>query len=362
MSPIVPTEPQSGPPEGLDDRCRSLREEWTTAEYQRLRRAYSATAGGVDAVSGSTGPLFHAQVEVEDVPVDSLVDTGSSATIMSFELFQQVGKQAKLPPERLQPPTAILRDYSRNPIPIGAQAELTLTWRGRAITTTVYIRSDPRTVGEPCLLGTNVVMPLALMAPAPGVVPRGDDNSQTEPTDTGSSREVRLVQSQRIPPRSSVVVQAQVDRHQSLSKELIVESNQQFQRDTGMVLEDSLVRVEEGGLVQLVVSNPSNVTKHLLSHAALGAAENGSMDTGRMDTTQPLLHTSETSGVEADVSHVQEMPTSPLVKARKDLLGETINIMNAELHEEGKEAIRACILGAEMTSLPWGIPNEERWK
>ena len=49
--------------EGLDDRCRRLREEWTAAEFQRMTQAYSDTITGVGAVSGNTGQVYHVQVE-----------------------------------------------------------------------------------------------------------------------------------------------------------------------------------------------------------------------------------------------------------------------------------------------------------
>ena len=56
-------------------------------------------------------------------------------------------------------------------IPIGAQVDLTFSWQGKTVKAPVYIRSDVGRGGEPCLLGTNVVMPLGLMTPAPGVEP-----------------------------------------------------------------------------------------------------------------------------------------------------------------------------------------------
>ena len=338
---------QQPPSERLDDRCQRLREEWTAAEFQRMTQAYRTTAG-VDAVSGCTGPLYYTKVEIEGVPVEAMVDSGSSATIMSFQLFQQVGKQAKLSSGRLQPPGAILRDYSHNPILIGAQAELTLIWKGKSITTTVYIRSDPESSGEPCLLGTNVVIPLGLMTPAPGVVPRGETRNfqepETNPAEIPSRNVVQLVRSQRVPPRSSVVVQAQIDG-MSLSKELIIEPSQQLQRDTGLVLEDSLVCAEDGGLTQLVVSNPTPETKQLTPNTVLGSAESGiSLE----QAIQPGSHTSETKcGVAAVVSSAQEMPTLASDESRREQLRSTINIVNTDLAEEEKEQIRACILAAD---------------
>ena len=47
------------------------------------------------------------------------------------------------------------------------------------VTTPVYIRSDQAAKGEPCLLGTNIVMPLGLMVPSEGEEARGGSKCTT---------------------------------------------------------------------------------------------------------------------------------------------------------------------------------------
>ena len=56
-----------------------------------MSKSYSSSAT-VDAVMGSLGPLYYATVTVGGTPVDGMVDTGSSATIMSFNLFKKIGQ------------------------------------------------------------------------------------------------------------------------------------------------------------------------------------------------------------------------------------------------------------------------------
>ena len=58
------------------------------------------------------------------VPVKGLIDTGSEATIISFELFKKIGKTANIPSSSLSPTDLILQDYNRNPIPMGARVDL----------------------------------------------------------------------------------------------------------------------------------------------------------------------------------------------------------------------------------------------
>ena len=70
----------------------------------------------------------------------------------------------------MQIPKVILRDYSQRPIPISAEVEIVIDWKGKQVTAPVYIRSDIGLQGEPFLLGTNVVIPLGLMVPGNGVI------------------------------------------------------------------------------------------------------------------------------------------------------------------------------------------------
>jgi hypothetical protein len=73
-----------------------LRDEWTKVEFQRMAKAYQPT-GDMVAVTGYLGQLFYTTVKVGEVPVEAMVDTGSSATIMSFDTFQNLVKAAGIP-------------------------------------------------------------------------------------------------------------------------------------------------------------------------------------------------------------------------------------------------------------------------
>ena len=198
----------------LSDRCHRLQKEWADAEFQRMTTSYRSKNrngnGITDTVTGALGPLYYAEVKIAGVPVEALLDAGSSASILSFDLFQKIGHAAGITVDALKPPTATLRDYSQCPIPIGAQVELEFEWNGSSVTAPVYLRSDLGTRGEPCLLGTNVVMPLGLMIPGPGVSTHNglrEDVGTSQPSKI-SDVSVRLISSCRVPGRTSVVVEA----------------------------------------------------------------------------------------------------------------------------------------------------------
>ena len=187
--------------ESLDDQCRRLADQLAEAEYQRMSKSYSSSAA-VDAVTGSLGPLYYATITISGSPVEGMVDPGSSATIMSFNLFRTIGQTAGIPKEALKPLDSglVLHDYSQRPIPIGACVEMTFEWGGKSVMSTVFLRSDFGVGGEPCLLGINVVIPLGLMVPDPGVEPRGGDCSST----------VCFVQPKRVPGGAAVFVKAKL--------------------------------------------------------------------------------------------------------------------------------------------------------
>lgn len=119
---------------------------------------------------------------------------------MSFELFKKVGTKAGFPREALQMPRVMLQDYGRRPIPVFAEVNLEFSYQGQKVTVPVYLRLDQGPAGEPCLLGTNVVLPLGLMVPGLGV--------QARELGVAEVSVVRLIRAERVPSQCGVVVEA----------------------------------------------------------------------------------------------------------------------------------------------------------
>ncbi len=200
-------EPQ-GEPESFERRSQRLQDELAQVELQRMLTAYPGYLE-VDAVSGAVGPLFYSEVKVAGQPVRALIDTGSSATILSFDLFKKIGKVANIPPHSLLSVDMLLRDYSRRLIPIGARVILDISWKGESTTVLVYLRSEAGS-GEQCLLGMNAIIPLGLMTPGAGVeattAVEGSKAAYSQQEVVGS-----LVKACQIPGRSMSVLVAQVE-------------------------------------------------------------------------------------------------------------------------------------------------------
>ena len=102
------------------DQCQRLQQAWVDEEFQHLSEVYS-TGATVDAVEGALGPLFYSTVEIAGTPVNALVDSGLSATILSFELFRTIGNKAGISRIAMQKSMVTLRDYCQRPIQIFTQ-------------------------------------------------------------------------------------------------------------------------------------------------------------------------------------------------------------------------------------------------
>ena len=65
-----------------DKTCEDLHQLWVEAEFSRMKRAFQ-----VDNVTRAVGPLYYCEVEIAGQPVEALIDSGSSATVMTFSLL-----------------------------------------------------------------------------------------------------------------------------------------------------------------------------------------------------------------------------------------------------------------------------------
>ena len=292
--------------ETLEDQCKRSQEEWTTAEHQKMASEYQSYAG-VDRVTRAMGPQFYAMVTTEKSPVEAMIDSGSSATLISFKQFKKIGLQARIPSEELLLPGITLRDYNQSPIPIGAHTEVTFGRKGRTVTTTAYIRSDLAS-GEPCLLGTNMVMPLKLNQMVPNVGVEG-------------TAEVRGLVETGLPT--------------------VFEPSNALITEPGLYLEDSLVDPDPDGRVCLVIHNSTGETKQLMSETALGVVE-------QCNESESQYHGLAVLAIEARIDLVKEDVEAgdQLVETRKKRLNEVVCIWEDGFSEDKAISIRNCVLQA----------------
>ena len=70
--------------------CKRSGPLWSTRRWQ------VSSYAGVDRVTGAVGPLFYVVVTIEKLPVEAMLDPGSSTMIIYFEQFKKIGQQAHI--------------------------------------------------------------------------------------------------------------------------------------------------------------------------------------------------------------------------------------------------------------------------
>jgi len=202
----------------------------------------------------------------------------------------------------LQIPKVILRDYSQRPIPISAEVEIVIDWKGKQVTAPVYIRSDIGLQREPFLLGTNVVIPLGLMVPGNGVMPceetenskcvdgeldqvepaasnsteqcsENHDQSDSKMENTSGHATVKLVSSQRIPAKKVVILEGQIDCGSKFNTPVLFEPNHAIFNQTDLQVETALILPDDNNKVKVTVCNNFNKSQQLEADLDLGEVE-----------------------------------------------------------------------------------------
>ncbi len=327
-------EPQ-GEPESLESRSQRLQDELAQVELQRMSTAYRGYLE-VDAVSGAVGSLFYSEVKVAGQPVRALIDTGSSATILSFDLFKKIGKVANIPPHSLLPVDMLLRDYSGRLIPIGARVILDISWKGESTSVPVYLRSEAGS-GEQCLLGTNAIIP-----PGAGV----EATAAVEGSKAAYSQQevvMSLVKACRIPGRSMSVLVAQVEgARRDDPNPVVFQPDTELLRQRGLQLEDSLLQPDEDGRVYLSAINPLPDAQKLTACTIIGQSERVYPSTLNTDVSPNedvkilsiSAHNSATLGDEKAAAR------------RREILEAQVKIAEDDRTPEQVESLRECVFEA----------------
>ena len=333
--------------ESLEERCRRLREEWVAAEHQKKSGDFQAYAG-VDKVTGALGPLFYARVAIKGMPIEGLIDPGSSATFISYSLFREIGKRAKLSSRALELPTLTLRDYSQNPIPIGAQVSLTFQWHDRVVTTPVHTRSDAVPIAEPCLLGTNVVIPLGLMMLDEGVESRGGTEVSANSTPVSVTQAtVCLVGTQRIPGRCAKMVTVESGEGFPTGVPVVFEPNPKWMKETGLEVESSLVELNAQRQMELVLHNPSGEPLLAAPEVSVG---NLLLVAELVTESAPVESAASAPDVRVTVSVVRGLrPHSDDILRRQDKLIQMVDVCSETCTGAEAASLTACLRASHDT-------------
>ena len=194
-------------------------------------------------------------------PVETMVDTGLSTTILSFELFKQIGQKANIPISAPSPPDVILWDYNQCAIPVGAKVDLELFFNGKSVIAPVYMQGTGSAESAACLLGTNVVVTLGMMSPACGGERRG-----------GIKAAVCLVRGQQIPSQKGAMVEAQIEGSVPGSAVLFKPRND-LSQSLGIELKDSIMCPNDESKVLIPIRNAITNSLQVLPGELIGSVD-----------------------------------------------------------------------------------------
>lgn len=207
---------------------------------------------------------------------------------------------------------------------IGAKMSLEYRYGSKSIVVPTYIRSDQSPGGELCLLGTNVLVPLGLMVPAEGVLPRDcntdpptvagpslaetsgateltvgppslqpekpepaaeeaviagkpatfdERDSITRESSDPSVTHVQAVRLSCIPGRNEALISAVVKGRCNSTDTLLFSPNQEWASNTGLEIEDTLVLPDESSRVKMLLCNPTPFPVKLNVNDEIGMTE-----------------------------------------------------------------------------------------
>ena len=206
------------------------------------------------------GRLLYCDLEVERVPVVSMVDCGSQTTIISRSFLHWVARQLQndgKPLPKLKLPTVRLygKDgpHGKNQLPITAQVDLLVKASGETVSVTMFVQPDS---AQECLLGTNASIPLGFkfvdgkgkpLRSSPELQPELESKSDSEP----QVAHVSLIQASSIPSRKCRFLKAKVSGECSPGDQFLFEPRSDQLQSLGLSAIDSLVTLTDERTVRI---------------------------------------------------------------------------------------------------------------
>ena len=228
----------------------------------------------------AVGPSLYLDLDIEGVPVVSMVDCGSPSTIISRSLLHRIVQQMKSDgkplPELSLPSVQLFGKDGRHEIKITAQVDLQLQAGGKTVTIPVFVQPNS---SQDCLLGTSACIPLGLqfldgkgkpLQACSGL--KSDTGSVGQATKSLVSH-VSLIQASTIPSRKCKLLSATVSGEHSPGEQFLFEPQGSKLQSLGLSSLDSLVTLHEGGKIFIPVQNFETNSVELPCGLELGIVE-----------------------------------------------------------------------------------------
>ena len=208
----------------------------------------------------------YAEVLVEGVSLQGVVDTGSDLTIMGKEAFKKVAMVAKLRKKDFCPADKKAYNYDGKPFTLDDRLQLNLTFGEYTMSTPVYVKMDAE---DQLLLSEGVCRQLGIVSYHPNVCERQNQKVTTPPAvDQETTEEVKvptvrvkLLNSVRLLPNWCTPVAVSVEGGSHGDLLVSIEG------------EPALIRPDKNGTANVLKSNATGWTRKLDRDTPLGEVE-----------------------------------------------------------------------------------------
>ena len=129
------------------------------------------------------------EVQIENVPVRGIIDTGSDITILSGTAFQKIVTMSNLKKEHFKPADRKACTYGHHPLNLDGQMDLHIKFGEKCICETVYVKLDAPDI---LLLSENVCCKLNIVSYHPDVLPVAEP-SQKKLRKKGKKAKIKLI-------------------------------------------------------------------------------------------------------------------------------------------------------------------------
>ena len=199
------------------------------------------------------------QVQLQGVPVYGVIDTGADITILGGNLFKCVATTAKLRKRDFRPADKTPRNYDQRPFRLDGRLDLDISFGEHTMHTPVFVKMDAH---DQLLLSEGVCRQLGIVRYHSSVERWHGGKRQGQLPQPAKPQvptvRVNLVQSVRLLPHQSKMVEVQLTPATSLNQPLLVEPLPAPLRcDVPLEVDPVLLKTTAEGMTTVVVSNSS---------------------------------------------------------------------------------------------------------
>ena len=241
----------------------------------------------------------YAEVFIQGVPAEGLIDSGAEITIMGGDLFKKVATVNKLKKKDFKKPDKVPKTYSRQTFTLDGRMELEIAFGEKSIRTSVYIKMDAY---DQLLLSEGVCRQLEIINYHPDVhlckqkQKAGNKNEEKEKNSACRDNDkdskddvvvpmvrVRLVQGVKLLPQQGTRIQVEKQGDSGNAKTFLVEPDPRM-ADMGLSVEPTLLELKDGRAAQIVIKNSTGFTHRLDKGFDIGTLEEAEVVLTSVDT------------------------------------------------------------------------------